>query len=231
MKYIAFFSLLIMMSVTVKAQDTDVTKRDVFLLIINKKGRPVERIIVRSLNNTNAGMTDRKGLFVFTDLTDEDKISLLLPKYGETIIPVTGMDSIVVQLRSARLYSYVNNEGKNVLINKPNKTEPTMVLDVQALLEQHPYSSVAELLQGQVPGLNVSSGGNRAGAGESMSIRGPNSFSNSGPPLIVIDGSPMSNMSINDISVYDIKTIEVQKGGSSEWGIRSANGVILITTR
>jgi len=219
-----------MMSVAAKAQEINDSKRDISLLIINKRGRPVERIIVRSLNNTNAGMTDRKGLFVFSDLTDDDRISLLLPRYGETIIPVAGMDSIVVQLRSARLYSYVDNEGKSVIINRPNKTESNTVLDVQALLEQHPYGSVGELLQGQVPGLNVSSAGSRAGANESISIRGQNTLLGSTAPLVVIDGSPTS-IPIGDINVYDIKTIEVQKGGDSQWGVRGANGVILITTR
>jgi len=163
-------------------------------------------------------------------LTDDDRISLMLPKYGETILPVAGMDSIVVTLRSVRRYSYLSNEGKNVIVNRPNKTEPTTILDVQALLEQHAYRTVSELLQGQVPGLNVSSGGPRAGAGASMSIRGQNSFMGSSDPLVVIDGSP-SSIFIDDINVYDIKTIEVQKGGDSQWGVRGANGVILINTR
>ena len=230
MKYIAIFSLLIMMSVTAKAQDTNLSTRNISLLILDKKERPIDRIIVRSLNNTNAGMTDRKGRFIFSDLTDDDRISLLLPKYGETIIPVTGMDSIVVRLKSARRYSYLSSEGKDVMINRPNKTEPVTILDVPALLEQHAYINVTDLLQGQVPGLNISSEGGRAGAGASMSVRGQNSFTGNQAPLVVIDGSPVA-IPIDDINVNDIKTIEVQKGGSSEWGLRGSNGVILITTR
>jgi len=229
MKYIAFFFLLIVASVTAKAQDTNEPKRDISLLIFDKKGRPIDGIIVRSLNNTKAGMTDRKGLFVFNDLTDSDMLSMFLPKYGETIIPVVGMDSIVVTLRSLRRHSYVSNEGRKVYINKPNSPEPTTVLDVQALLEQHPYRTVSELLQGHVPGLNITSG-TTAGSNASVTIRGQNTLMLSSEPLVVIDGSP-SSVPINDINVYDIKAIEVQKGGDSQWGVRGANGVILITTR
>jgi len=228
MKYIVIFLMFMMMSFAAKAQETNVSKRNISLLILDKKERPIERIIVRSLNNTNAGMTDRKGRFVFADLTDNDRISLLLPKYGETIIPVAGMDSIVVKLRSARRYSYISNAGRDVFVNKPNKTEPTTILDVQALLEQNAYKSVAELLQGQVPGLNITPA-TTSRSDASFSVRGPNTLLGSNEPLFVVDG--MAGVSINDINVNDVKTIEVQKGGSSEWGIRGANGVILITTR
>ena len=229
MKNIAIFFLLILMSAAIRAQDTDMPGRDISLLILDKKGRPVERIIVRSLSNTNAGMTDRKGMFVFTGMTDDDRISMLLPKYGETFIPVTGMDSIVVKLRSARRYSYASNEGRDVIMNKPNKTEPTTVMDVQALLEQHSYRSLEDLLQGQVPGLNVTPSP-RSGGPADINIRGTNTLTGSSAPLIVLDGSPYIG-SLQDINVYDVKTVEVQKGGSSEWGVRGANGVILIKTR
>jgi len=230
MKSLTIFSLLILMSAAVWAQDMDLPKRNISLIILDKKGRPIERIIVRSLNNTNAGMTNRKGLFVFTGMTDNDKISMILPKYGESVISVTGMDSIVVTLRSARRYSYASNMGQDVFIDKPNKTEPVTVLDVQALLEQHSYRSITDLLQGQVPGLNISTTSSNAGGTASISIRGQNTFMGNTSPLIVMDGNVYYG-SLQDINVYDVKTIEVQKGGSSEWGVRGANGVILINTR
>jgi len=233
MKYITIFFLFFLMSATIRAQDADLPGRNISLVIRDKKGRPIERIIVRSLNNTNAGMTNRKGLFVFTDMTDNDRISMFLPKYGETIISVTGMDSIVVMLRSSRRYSYVSNTGQEVIINRPNKTEPSTVLDVQTLLQRNAYKSLLDLLQGQVPGLNITPSSGRGGA-TSTSIRGQSSFLSNSEPLVVVDGVPM-DISLGDIdaivNVYDVKTIEIQKGGSSEWGVRSANGVILINTR
>ena len=230
MKRIMIFPLLILMSVSAWAQEADLPARDISLVVLDKRGRPIEKIIVRSLNNSNAGMTDSKGLFVFTDMTDDDRISVYLPKYGETVIPVAGMDSIVITLRSARRYSYIDNEGKSVFIDRENKTEASTVLDVQALLQQYAYKSLLDLLQGRVPGLNISQSSGIGGT--TTNIRGQSSLSST-EPLVVLDGMPM-NGSLGDIdsmvNVYDVKTIEVLKS-ASEWGVRGANGVILINTR
>jgi len=221
MKYIVVFFLFMLMSVGVSAQETDLPKRNISLIILDKKNRPIERIIVRSLNNTNAGMTNRKGLFVFTDMTDDDMISMLLPKYGETIVPVTGMDSIVVKLRSARRYSYVNNEGQSVVIDR-EKVEPKDVIDAQALLSRNHYSSLIDLLQGaNVAGLSI----------DGTNIRGQSSLHNN-DPLVVIDGMQISGglgKANSIVNVRDIKTIEIQKG-INDMGTRGRNGVIVITT-
>jgi len=230
MKYINIFSVLIfLMSVAIKAQDVDSTKRNISLMILNNKERPVDRIIVRNLSNTQAGMTGRSGLFVFTEMSDRDTISVILPRYGETIIPVAGMDSIVVKLRSARRYSYVNNDGQVIIVDK-NKTSPTDMLDVPALLKQNTYRSLVDLLQGRVAGLNITTSGSFGQT--SANIRGERSFLLSSEPLVVLNGMVIGTL--NDansiINVHDIKTIEVLKG-ASEWGARGANGVIIITTK
>ena len=232
MKYIVIIVLLILTSAGISAQETDSPGRNISLIVLDKKGRPVDRIIVRSLNNTNAGMTNRKGLFVFTGMTDDDMISMLLPKYGETIIPVAGMDSIVVTLRSARRYSYVDNEGQDVIINRSSKVEPTDLIDVPALLARSSYSSLIDLLRGAgVPGLNISSSGGPGGGGYTT-IRGTHSLTLSSEPLVVLDGMPVGTLGEANgmVSIYDIKTIEVQKS-STEWGVRGANGVIVIKTK
>ena len=229
MKYIQIFFLLVLVSVATKAQDIDTQKRNVSLLILNKKGRPVDRIIVRSLHTRQAGMTDRSGMFVFVDMTDDDTISMVLPNYGETVIPVARMDSIVVTLRSARRYSYLNNEGQSINIDK-NKTNTNSLLDVQALLKKHSYRSLAELLVGRVAGLNITSTGT---FGETTAnIRGQHSFMLSSEPLVVLNGMAIGTLNEvnNTINVNDIKTVEVLKS-ATEWGVRGANGVILVTTK
>ena len=188
----------------------------------------MDKIVVSAHDNATAGMTDRKGLFVFTDMTDSDIISVFLPKYGETFIPAEGMDSIVVTLRSARRYSYVNNEKKSVMIYKSDKTRPNDLIDVQVLLAQRHYSSLIELLEGaNVPGLYITRySSNQA----NTTIRGPSSLGNN-EPLVVIDGMQVRDLNAANsrVNVHDIKTIEVQKNGS-EWGSRGRNGVIVITT-
>ena len=233
MKYIGIHFLLIFMTVATYAQETDTPKRDVSLLILDKKGRPVSHVIVRSLSAAKAGFTDNKGLFVFTGMTDLDTVSMILPKYGETFIPVEGMDSLVVKLRSARRFYYMNSEGENVIMDKRNKTEANSLIDAQALLKQHPYTSLIDLLQGaNVSGLTITNATNRAGGNATANMRGERSLNYSSEPLVVLDGMPVGTLNEANqiINVNDILTIEVQKS-SSEWGIRAANGVILVNTK
>ena len=229
-KYITIFFSFILMSLAAWAQDASFPKRDIPLKIVNKRGRPVKNIIVRSLSADKAGITDRNGLFVFREMSDNDTLSVMLSGPGEAIFPVAGMDSIVVTLRSARLYSYIDTKGQSVYIERDqNNTKANTLLDVPALLRQVTYNSLAELLQGRVAGLNIASG--NSGGVASGNIRGINSLMGSTEPLVVLDGKEVGIFSDANsiVDVYSIKTIEVLKS-APEWGTRGGNGVILIET-
>ena len=205
------------------AQDT----RDIALKVVNKRGRPVSNIVVQSRKTDKVGMTDRTGLFVFSDMADNDTISVNLPKYGKTHIPVTGMEYIEVKVRSSMHYSYNDNSGQSVMITK-DMMGSNSTLDVQAMLKRRTYSSLAELLKGQVPGLVVSTTGGTASA----RIRGVSSLNSSNEALVVVDGRSIGTLNdVNSwVNIHDVKTIEVVKDGAG-WGVRGANGVILIKTR
>ena len=234
MKIFKFLTLLIFMSVAVFAQDNDSSKRDIPLRVVNKKGRPVAKVIVSSTSAYQAGMTDRTGLFVFKDMTDDDIINVTFPRVGETAIPVAGMDSIRIVQNSARLYSYTSYEVDNTpfektLVFEQTKTQSSSIIDVPTLLQEQPSNSLFELLRGQVAGLSLSYDDGR----ESVAMRGTTSRYGSSEPLVVIDGV-VNNSTLADVSrflnVQDLQTIEVRKT-ASEYGTRGSNGVILITTK
>ena len=86
------------------------------------------------------------------------------------------------------------------------------------------YSSIAEYLQGRVPGVRVTENGG-------IQIRGNNNLN--GQPseaLIVVDGIICDN--INNLNPVNIHSVEVLKDGSSSiYGSRGGNGVVLITTK
>ncbi|MDR1406925.1 MAG: TonB-dependent receptor [Tannerella sp.] len=91
--------------------------------------------------------------------------------------------------------------------------------------------NLSQALQGQVAGVNVG-GAARAGESGSISIRGQTSLSAKDDPLIVLDGI-IYNGSLTDIDVNDIEKIDILKDASAAavYGSRSANGVIIISTR
>ena len=91
--------------------------------------------------------------------------------------------------------------------------------------------NLSQALQGYVAGVNVGGAG-RAGVAGAISIRGQTTFSASTEPLIVLDGI-IYNGSITDIDVSDVEKIDILKDASAAavFGSRSANGVIIITTK
>jgi TonB-dependent SusC/RagA subfamily outer membrane receptor len=115
-------------------------------------------------------------------------------------------------------------------------------------------------LQGRVAGVDVVSTSGVPGASSSITIRGDSSISSSNQPLIVIDGLPVDNKTLNtgvlasdapgsltafnnrgidftnraaDFNPEDIESLTVLKGpeASALYGIDAANGAIVITTK
>ena len=86
------------------------------------------------------------------------------------------------------------------------------------------HANPTTTLTGKVAGLTIFNSTN-FGQEPVMMLRGEN-------PLVVIDGIPNANTTLNDISPDDIKSIDVLKGATASalYGSRGANGAIMITT-
>ncbi|MEX2601768.1 MAG: SusC/RagA family TonB-linked outer membrane protein, partial [Balneolaceae bacterium] len=114
-------------------------------------------------------------------------------------------------------------------------------------------SSVNQMMQGRVPGLNMANRGAQPGSAVNVNIRGAIS-SGGNTPLYVIDGVPMTSYNstvpeldgsdlgfgggidrdpLSYLNPSDIESITVMKDASAAaiYGSAAANGVILITTR
>jgi TonB-dependent SusC/RagA subfamily outer membrane receptor len=95
-----------------------------------------------------------------------------------------------------------------------------------------PVSRIEELFVGRFPGVQVF---HSPGQGISVRIRGATSVMGSNEPLYVVDGFPLEPGpgGLIAINPSDIAKIEVLKdaGSTAEYGVRGANGVVLITTK
>ena len=92
-------------------------------------------------------------------------------------------------------------------------------------------TNLLQALSGISAGVNVQGAG-LTGTEPSLSIRGQTSLSANDRPLIVRDGI-IYNGDISDINISDVESIDILKDASSAavYGSRSANGVMLITTK
>ncbi|MEP7259147.1 MAG: TonB-dependent receptor plug domain-containing protein, partial [Flavitalea sp.] len=97
--------------------------------------------------------------------------------------------------------------------------------------EKSPVIDALQALQGKVPGLQITSNSGQPGVSKDIQIRGLQSLGASTTPLYVIDGTITEG--ITNISPGDIESITVLKDAASAaiYGSRSANGVILVTTK
>jgi TonB-dependent SusC/RagA subfamily outer membrane receptor len=122
-----------------------------------------------------------------------------------------------------------------------SNTEPANVgtgavdsLSAAAVGEAH-VTDIAEMLRGRVAGLEVIT---KPNGDIGLRIRGaPNSLSGDSDPLLVIDGMPILpaavSSALRSLQPHEIASIEILKDVSSTsvYGMRGANGVVLIRTR
>jgi TonB-linked SusC/RagA family outer membrane protein len=106
--------------------------------------------------------------------------------------------------------------------------------------------NIASALSSKAAGVQVTSSSGSVGASANIRVRGSTSIGRNNSPLFVVDGIPIDNSSsLNgtggtdnsnraiDINQNDIATISILKGVAAQtlYGLRAANGVILITTK
>lgn len=98
-------------------------------------------------------------------------------------------------------------------------------------MEAHTANSALELLEGRVAGVHFI----RHSGGIAVRMRGPNTIHGNRDPLFIVDGAPVRPGPGGYIGVNprDVASIEVLKDAASTamYGVRGANGVIVITTK
>ena len=111
---------------------------------------------------------------------------------------------------------------------KTNLTGAVSVIKADELQDRSALD-VGHMLQGTVPGLNVTSGSGRPGQAATLNIRGWNSI-NGGSPLVLIDGVEGDIQYINPADVDNISVIK-DAAAAAIYGAKGSAGVILVTTK
>ncbi|WP_207514485.1 SusC/RagA family TonB-linked outer membrane protein [Longitalea luteola] len=179
---------------------------------------------------------------------------------GKNIVTVTrsnGQFNIPAQTGETLVFSGVSLENQEVLVGSSTALDITMrtsallMGDVVVVgygkssrknltsaittvkpedLNRGAISDVGQLLQGKVPGLNISASGdpNRPAA---VILRGASTLNSSQSPFYVIDNIPGADISA--VAPDDIVSIDVLKDAAATaiYGNRAANGVIMVTTK
>ncbi|WP_268223779.1 SusC/RagA family TonB-linked outer membrane protein [Sinomicrobium oceani] len=198
--------------------------------VLDKDGVPLIGVNVLEKDARNGTSTDFDGNF---SLTVKQTPTVLVFSYvGFATVEQTVTDN---QPLSVTMEEDMGKLDEVVVIGYGTQKKKDLTGAVsRANLEdfrEAPVTNMGQLLQGNVPGLNVGQV-NSAGSTPSISIRGRSTINGKNDVLIVLDGIQY-NGSLESINPNDIASIDVLKDASSTavYGAQAANGVILITTK
>jgi len=196
--------------------------------VVGEDNLPVIGAIVKVNGSTNTAVTDMDGRYVLNNVPENAVITYSFMGMRSQEIKVNGKSNINVtmaedlqNLEETVVIGYGSAKAKDL-------TAPIKVVKGDEILNT-PSSSPMAAMQGKVPGVNIINNG-APGEGPTVQIRGVVSFSNS-KPLYVVDEMFYDN--INFLNNADIQEMSVLKDASAAaiYGVRAANGVILITTK
>ncbi|HTM94045.1 MAG TPA: TonB-dependent receptor plug domain-containing protein, partial [Flavisolibacter sp.] len=196
--------------------------------IINPRtSSPVAGATVSVKNTTRSTSTDDAGRFSI-EAAQGDVLVITSVGYTSQEVKV-GSGAIRVQLTET------DNQMENVVVIGYGVQKKKLVtganLQVKGEdLQKQSTTNALQALQGQAPGMQITSSSGQPGDGFNVIIRGKGTIGDFGP-LFIVDG--VQGVDVRSINPADIESIDVLKDAASAaiYGSRAANGVILVTTR
>ena len=213
-------------SPTVEAADP---RRLLSGVVQDAKGQALPGATVKVKGTERGTVTDVEGRFTI-NVNDGEVLQFSFVGFLNKEVPVGSQSSLTVQLQEdvAGLEELVVvGYGVQKKVNVTGAVSSVNSEDIQ----NRPVTSATSALQGLMPGVTVRNTTALPGQGAgSIRIRGIGTLGDS-EPLVVIDGIPGGNLDI--LNPEDIQSVSVLKdaASSSIYGVRGANGVILVTTK
>ncbi|EKC45380.1 TonB-dependent receptor plug domain protein, partial [human gut metagenome] len=183
-----------------------------------------------STGTTNGTTTNAAGQFVLSAAADAT-LQVSFIGYETQKVAVGGKTSLTIHLGED------TQDIDDVIVvaygtaKKESFTGSAAVIKSENL-EKRVVANVSKALEGQVTGVQTTSGTGQPGSDATIAIRGFGSLNASSSPLYVVDGIAYSG-TISSINPEDIESITVLKDASAGalYGARGANGVIVINTK
>ncbi|WP_207425850.1 TonB-dependent receptor [Pedobacter sp. SYSU D00535] len=194
-----------------------------------KTGETLPGVTVTATRSGKSVSSDANGRFSI-EVMPADLLVVKMIGFEDQSLEVTDQQHVTVSL------SFVSANLQEVVVvgygtqKKANLTGSVAVIN-SGDLAGRPATSVNNAIQGLMPGVTVTNSTALPGQNSgTIRIRGIGTLGNS-EPLVVIDGIPGGSLSI--LNPDDIESISVLKdaASSSIYGVRGANGVILVTTK
>ena len=196
--------------------------------VVDAGGEGIVGVVVLVKGTRNGTTTGADGSFSIAASGNE---TLLFSSIGYKDAEEAVMNRSVLQVTLEEDVLFIDDAvvvGYGVQ-KKENLTGAVSVLTSKSIQDRS-SANLGNILQGTVPGLTVTSPSGRPGEGVSLNIRGWNSISSGGGPLVLVDGVVGS---LDRVNPNDVESISVLKDASSAavYGAKAAFGVVLVTTK
>ncbi|MDP4201203.1 MAG: TonB-dependent receptor [Bacteroidota bacterium] len=213
-----------------------------------KTGEPLIGATIKAEGSSLGSISDDKGNFILR-LVSGRKTRLAVNYVGyktltkEIIVNGSGSTDFILEedalgLNEVVVTGYIQTK-KNAKTSAISEIKSDQIKNIAG-------AGFNEQIQGQAPGLLVSTTSGTPGSSVFVRLRGTTSINAGNDPLYVIDGVPISSKTLQTISIggqttnplsdinpADIENVEILKDANATavYGARGANGVILITTK
>lgn len=219
--------------------------------VVDEEGKPLANASVQLPSLNKGVVANSQGEFLITDVkAGSYKLYISAIGFEDQVRDVQVRDNEESQL-TFQMKSRANNLTEVVVtalgITRKQRslgyaTQQVKGENLTLTKEQNVLGS----LSGKIAGVQVTgSSGASMGGTQKIKIRGVNSIAGTDQPLIVVDGTPISNANFagsdkadygnlaQDVNPEDIESVNVLKGpaASALYGIRGQYGVIMITTK
>jgi len=198
--------------------------------ITDTKGEPIIGANIKEVGTFNGIISDINGRFALS-VNPNAILEISYIGYVTTTVPVKDNKVLSIEIEEAE-----QSLEEVVVVGYGKQKKESVTASIASIsrkeLVQTQQSNISNMLVGRMPGLIAFQ---RSGApGEdasSLLIRGVSTFTDNTAPLIMIDGIERTNF--DGIDPNEVESLNILKDASATaiYGVKGANGVVLITTR
>lgn len=202
-------------------------KKTVTGRVLDINGEPLLGATISIKGSKNRVVTDMDGYYTITvpEEISNPEISVTYIGYNEVSEKLDGRSDMTIRMRE-------NQEllGEVVVVGYGTQKRESVTSAISVVgsedISRSAATNTSGALVGKVAGINSRMSDGRPGNWTTLNIR------NMGTPLYVVDGVQMEEGQFNNIDFNDIESISVLKDGSASiYGVRAANGVVVVTTK
>ncbi len=225
------FEIMFNESETIVIKEKTVPPISVKGRVLDERGDPLPGVSVTRKGTNSGTLTDINGNFSLNNVESDGVLVFSFMGMKTQEISLNGRTQINLTLISQSI-----NMEELVVVGYGQQKKESVTGAISTIsskeLVQSPVANISNALAGRLSGLiAIQQSGKPGSDATSLLIRGQGTYTGETAPLIMIDG--IARDSYNDIDPNEIETISILKDASATavYGVRGANGVILITTK